>query len=119
MAAPRLPRMPTTRSRRSRLTTAALAGGLVLAPLGACSLSSDSVSCSGTSCTLTLSGTGATAKVLGYQLAFAGTEGGKASLSLGDRSVSCTSGQSVDAGPLTLQCSKVTSDSVELRASLG
>ena len=39
--------------------------------------------------------------------------------SIGDRSVSCTQGQSVDAGPLTLSCSEVTADSVKLTAKLG
>jgi hypothetical protein len=111
--------MPTTSSPRIRLATGLLAGGLLLGPLTACSFSSDSVSCSGTSCSVTLKGDGAKAKVLGYELALAGTDGNRASLKVGDRSVSCTSGQSVDAGPLRLECSSVTDESVQLRASLG
>jgi hypothetical protein len=92
---------------------------LTLAPLTACSFSSDSVSCSRTSCSVTLSGDGAKARVLGHQLAFGGTDSGRASITVGDRTVSCTSGQSIDAGPLTLECTRVTGTSVELRASLG
>jgi hypothetical protein len=33
--------------------------------------------------------------------------------------VSCAEGESVSAGPLTLKCSKVTDEGVELTASLG
>ena len=109
----------TPSTSRARWGAGLLAGGLLLGPLAGCSFSSDSVSCSGGSCSVTLKGNGAKAKVLGYQLAFAGTDGGTAKLTVGNRSVSCTSGQSVDAGPLRLECSSVTDDSVELRASLG
>ena len=104
---------------RARSVAGLLAGGLLLVPLTACSMNSDAVSCSGTSCSVTLTGSGATAKVLGSELAFAGTQGSRASLKVGDRSVTCTAGQSVSAGPLRLECATVTDDSVELRASLG
>jgi hypothetical protein len=109
---------PSTRP-RGRLAAGLLSGGLLLSALAACSFSSDSASCSGGSCSVTLSGDGAKVRVLGYQVAFAGTDAGRAQLTVGDRSVSCAAGQSVDAGPLRLECAEVTDDSVQLRASLG
>jgi hypothetical protein len=96
------------------------AAGLLLAlPLAACSSTTSATSCSGATCSVTLTGSGSSVDVLGQHLAFAGTQGGTASISIGDRSVSCTQGQSVDAGPLTLSCSEVTADSVKLTAKLG
>src|SRR5436309_12153591 len=96
------------------------AAGLLLAlPLAACSSTTSATSCSGVTCSVTLTGSGSSVDVLGQHLAFAGTQGGTASISIGDRSVSCTQGQSVDAGPLTLSCSEVTADSVRLTAKLG
>ena len=92
------------------------AGVLLLLPLAACS--SDNVDCSGTTCTVTLEGDGAKASILGNDLAFVGTENGKATVSVGDASVSCAEGESVSAGPLQLQCTSVSDDSVELTASL-
>jgi hypothetical protein len=105
--------------RRARTAAVLVAGALSLAPVAACQANSDSVSCSGNSCSVTLSGDGAKAKVLGSTVAFAGTQNGTATVSVGGHDVSCTQGQSVDAGPLHLECAKVTDDSVELRASLG
>jgi spore coat protein U-like protein len=95
-----------------------LAGGLALAALGACSFSSENVSCSGTSCTVTLTGDGAEAEILGTTLSFGGTENGQASLTVAGVSVSCTEGESVAADPLRLECTSVDEDSVELTASL-
>jgi hypothetical protein len=109
---------PSTRP-RVRLAAGLLCGALLLPPLAACSFSSDSVSCSGGSCSVTLTGDGAKVRVLGYQVAFAGTDGGLARLSVGDRAVSCSAGQNIDAGPLRLECAEVADDSVRLRASLG
>jgi hypothetical protein len=111
--------MPTPSTKRSaRIVPGLLAGALVLAPLTACSFSSDDVSCSGSSCTVTLSGDGAKAEILGTTLTFAGVENGKATLSVAGASVSCGEGETVSAGPLRLECSSVTGDSVELTASL-
>jgi hypothetical protein len=103
--------------RRARMLAGTAAGVLLLLPLAACS--SDNVSCSGTSCTATLSGDGAKASILGNDLAFAGTEDGRATLSLGDSSVSCAEGESVSAGPLSITCTTVTEDSVEFTAKVG
>ena len=100
---------------RARIAAAAL----VLLPLAACSLGSDNVSCSGTTCTVTLSGDGAKATILGNDLAFGGVENGRATLRVGDANVSCAQGESVSAGPLSITCSTVTEDSVELTASAG
>jgi hypothetical protein len=106
-------------SSRSRRVAGLLAGAVALLPLAACQVNSDNVSCSGSSCSVTLTGDGTNATVLGKSLAFAGTSGGRATLSVGDSQVSCAEGQSVSAGPLRLACTKVTDNSVELTASLG
>src|SRR5690349_10530234 len=106
-------------TRPARLAATVLAGGLLLAPLAACNVTSDSVSCSGTSCSVTLSGDGAKADLLNATLAFGGVDNGRATLRVGDHEVSCAQGESVDAGPLTLECTEVTEDSVKLTASLG
>ena len=108
---------PTPMPRATR-TAAALLAGLSLAGLSACTLTSNNVQCTTSSCTVTLSGDGAEADILGTTLAFAGTENGRASLSVGGTSVSCGQGESVSAGPLSLECTSVTDDSVELTASL-
>jgi len=97
---------------------APLFAGALLLPLSACSFSANGVSCSASSCTVTLSGDGAEAEVLGTTLSFAGVQDGRATLSVGGASVSCAEGESVSAGPLDLECSSVTDDSVELTASL-
>ena len=104
-------------TRRARLAAGASAGLLLLLPLAACS--SDNVDCSGTTCTVTLSGDGAKASILGNDLAFAGTQDGRATLSVGDAEVSCAEGESVSAGPLSLTCTEVTDDGVELTAKAG
>lgn len=98
------------------LAAGVLAGALALA---GCSLSSDNVSCSGTKCTATLSGDGASAEMLGQKLEFAGTKDGRATLGVGDASVSCAEGESVSAGPLSVTCTSVTDGAVKVTASLG
>ena len=110
--------MPTTRSDATRLAAPVLAGGLLLASLAGCSFNSHSVSCSGSSCSVTLKGDGASAEILGTDLAFGGVQDGRATLRVGDNEVSCAQGESVSAGPLSLECTAVTEDSVELSASL-
>ena len=54
-----------------------------------------------------------------FAVTFGGVQDGRASLGVGDVSVSCAEGETVTAGPLQLQCTSVTDDSVELSASLG
>jgi hypothetical protein len=102
-------------ARAARVATGVLAGTLALT---GCSLSSDNVSCSGAKCTVTLSGDGASAEILGQKLEFAGTKDGRATLGVGDASVSCAEGESVSAGPLSVTCTSVTDSAVELTASL-
>ena len=110
--------MPIRPDRTLRVLTGAAAGALLLLPLAACG-SDDGVSCSGRTCTATLQGDDAKVSILGNDLAFAGTQDGKASLSVGDAQVSCAQGEKVSAGPLTLTCTEVTADSVKVSASLG
>jgi hypothetical protein len=74
--------------------------------------------CSGTSCSVTISGDAQTS-VLGTQISLGDVQDGRATLSVGDRQVSCSQGESVSAGPLELKCTTVTDDSVTLTASLG
>jgi hypothetical protein len=104
---------------RTRLAAGLLAGGLALVPLAGCSFGSENVSCGPRSCSVTLEGNGAEAKILGTTLAFGGVQDGRATLSVGTTQVSCSEGESVTAGPLDLECSSVSEDSVELTASLG
>jgi hypothetical protein len=103
--------------RAARGVVGATAGVLLLLPLAACS--SDNVDCSGTTCTVTLEGDGAKASILGNDLAFVGTENGEATVSVGDASVSCSEGESVTAGPLSITCTSITENSLELTAKAG
>jgi hypothetical protein len=109
---------PRPRSAAARAAALLLAAGISLGAVSACTLTSDNVSCSGSSCTVSLTGDGAKADILGNALTFAGVKDGRATLSVGDNSISCAQGEKVSAGPLTLECTKVTDKSVELTASL-
>ena len=104
---------------RTRTAAGFLLAGLALAPLTACTLSSDNVSCTTSSCTATLSGDGAKAEILGTTLEFGGVQDGRATHGVGDASVSCAEGEKVSAGPLSVTCTSVTEDAVEVTASLG
>ena len=106
-------------SAHGRLAAGLLAGALAAVPLAGCTLSSQNVSCMTNRCSVTLSGDGAEAEILGTTLTLAGVQDGRASLSVGNASVSCGEGENVTAGPLSLECTSVTEDSVELTASLG
>jgi hypothetical protein len=109
--------MSSTTSTRIARTAAGLAvSGLLLT---GCSLSSDNVSCSGKSCTATLSGDAAKAEILGTTVKFSGVENGRATLGVGDKSISCAEGESISAGPLSVTCTSVTDDAVKLTAKLG
>ena len=102
-----------------RATAGLLAGGLSLAALSGCTITSNNVSCSGSTCSVTLSGEGAEAEIFNTGLSYGGTADGRASVSVGSTSVSCAEGESVSAGPLQLECTEVSDDSVTLSASLG
>lgn len=138
--------MGTRLSRRSAIV---LAGGLALAPLAACTgaeentgssaLTSASegvesatsaaasaaesvdgnVDCSGSSCTVSLSPDAAEVEVLGTRLAYEGVQDGEATIAVGNRTVTCSEGESVEAGPLTLECTTISADSISMTASLG
>ena len=110
---------PTTTPRTARLAAGLLAGGLTLVSLAGCSFTSNNVTCSTSSCSVTLTGDGAEADILGTTLSFGGIQDGRASLSVGGASVSCAEGESVGAGPLSVTCTTVGDDSVEITASLG
>ena len=103
---------------RTRLAAGLLAGGLALVPLAGCSFTSNGVSCSGSACTVTLNGDGSEVDILGQTVTLGGVQDGRATISVGGASVSCGAGESVAAGPLSLECTSVTDGSVELRASL-
>jgi hypothetical protein len=109
--------MSSPHVRAARLAAGVLAGALALT---GCSLSSDNVSCSGTKCTATLSADDASADILGTKVEFAGTStDGRATLGVGDASVSCAEGENISAGPLSVTCTKVSEGLVEITASLG
>jgi hypothetical protein len=110
--------LSTSNVRAARISAGVLAGALTLAPLAGCTFTSNNVSCSGGSCTATLSGEGAEAEILGTKLEFAGTQDGRATLGVAGASVSCAEGESVAAGPLSVTCTSVTDDAVEITASL-
>lgn len=77
------------------------------------------VDCSGTSCSVTLSGNGAEADILGTRVALGAVENGQATVRVGDRELACSQGERVSAGPLTIECTTVSEDSVTMTASLG
>ena len=103
----------------TRLAAGLLAGAVALAALTGCTFSSDNVSCSGSSCTVTLSGDGAEAEILGNTVSFGGVQDGRASLGVGGTEVSCAEGERVSAGPLSIECTSVTDDEVQLTATVG
>src|SRR5688500_17060650 len=107
--------MPSTPT--SRRAAGLLAGGVALAALTGCTFSSNNVSCTTSSCTATLSGDGAEAEILGTTVSLGSVQDGRASLSVAGASVSCAEGESATAGPLALECTSVTEDSVELTVS--
>ena len=108
----------TSTTRLPRIAAGLLTGSLPIAALTGCSFTSDNVSCSTSSCSVTLEGDGAEADILGTTLSFGGVQDGRASLSVGGASVSCVEGEAVTAGPLQLECSNISGNSVELTASL-
>jgi hypothetical protein len=77
------------------------------------------VDCSGTSCSVTLPGDGTEVQVLGTAIKLGAVETGRATLGVGGKDVSCSQGEKVSAGPLTLECTTVSTDRVTLKASLG
>jgi hypothetical protein len=101
-----------------RLAAVLLAGALVLVPVAGCSFTSNGFSCSGSSCSVTLRGEGSEVDVLGTTLTLGSVQDGRASITVAGATVSCGEGENVTAGPLSLECTGVSGDSVELTASL-
>jgi hypothetical protein len=79
----------------------------------------DAVDCSGTTCSVTLGADARSVDILGTTVSFGGVQDGEATFSVGDREVSCTEGQTVEAGPLSMECTTVSADGVTFTASLG
>jgi hypothetical protein len=138
--------MGMTHSRRSAAVV--LAGGLFLVPLAGCTgdeentgssvltqaedaaedatsqaedavdAADEAVDCSGDSCTVTVSPDAGEVEVLGTTLSYNGVEDGEATIMVGDETVTCAEGDSVEAGPLTLECTTVSDESVSLTATM-
>ena len=137
------------RTQRQKLTIGALTAGLLVLPLAACTGNEDvpdsstlssagsaassatsaassaaeevseAVDCSGHSCSVTLDADAAEVEVLGTTISFGGVSNGEATFSVGDREISCAEGDSAEAGPLSIECTTVSEDSVTFTASLG
>ncbi|GAB3365510.1 hypothetical protein [Modestobacter lapidis] len=80
---------------------------------------SSGVDCSGTSCSVTLAGDGTEVEVLGTTISLGQVDGDRATISVAGQEASCSQGEEVSAGPLTLECTTVAPDGVTLTASLG
>lgn len=100
----------------SRTAAGLLASGLTLGALGGCSFTSNGVTCSTSSCSVTLSGEGSEVEVFGNTITLGSVQDGRASIDVGGASVSCAEGEAVAAGPLTVECTSITEDAVELTA---
>lgn len=139
--------MGTSHSRTARALV--LAGGLVLVPITACTGNEETtgtsvlteaedavesatsaagsaaedvdsnVDCSGDSCTVTLSPDADEVEVLGTTVSYDGVEDGEATMTVGDETVSCAEGDTVEAGPLSLECTTVSEDELSFTATLG
>ncbi|MGY1740797.1 MULTISPECIES: hypothetical protein [unclassified Blastococcus] len=108
-----------TTIRKGSLTGAVLAAGLGVLSLAGCSFTTENFSCDTDSCTVKLSGDGAEVDLpIGPTISLGGVSDGRASISVGGASVSCAEGESVSAGGLSLECTSVTDDQVELTATL-
>jgi hypothetical protein len=102
----------------TRAAAGLLAGGLALGALGGCSFTSNGVTCTTSSCTVTLNGDGAEVDVFGNTVSLESVQDGRAGLQVGNASVTCAEGESVAAGPLSVECTSVSENSVELTATL-
>lgn len=103
-------------TRTARLAGAVLAGGIGLLTLTGCG---ESLSCGPTSCTVTLDGAGAQVEVLNTTIRLGSVEDGRATIGVGEVSVSCAEGERVSAAGLSLECTTVSTEEVQLTASLG
>ena len=74
------------------------------------------VSCREDACTVTLAGAGSLARVFDTTIAFVAIRDRAATLRVADEEVVCREGAGVAAGPLRLECTGVTEDTVEFTA---
>ncbi|MCZ2818312.1 hypothetical protein [Modestobacter sp. VKM Ac-2984] len=77
------------------------------------------VECTGSSCVVTLSGDGTEVEVLGQTVTLGQVENGQATVGIAGQEVSCSEGETVSAGPLSLECTTVTPENVVMTATLG
>lgn len=109
---------PTTSASADAGTATPTSGSAATGSPGTATPTDTGVNCSGNSCSVTVSGH-AQVEVLGTTIRLGAVQDGQATFGIGDRQVSCRQGDSVSAGPLRLQCTTVTPDSVTFTASLG
>ena len=108
-----------TTTRNARLAGILLTAGVGLLTVAGCSFTSENFSCDTSSCSVTLSGDGAEVDLpIGPTISLGGVQDGRASINVGGAAVSCAEGESVSAGGLSLECTSVTDDEVQLSASL-
>src|SRR3712207_2362417 len=96
----------------TRTAAGLLAGGLTLGALGGCTFTSNGVTCSTSSCSVTLDGEGSEVEVFGNTITLGSVQDGRASIQVGGASASCAEGESVAAGPLSVECTSITEDAV-------
>jgi hypothetical protein len=79
----------------------------------------NSVDCSLSECTVTLAGDGAEVEVLGNTVSLGSVQDGRATIGVAGNEFSCSQGESISAGPLSIECTTVTPQGIALTASLG
>ncbi len=95
------------------------AGGGATGSSSAGADSSTGIDCSGTSCTLTFGGDGTEVDVLGTTVRLGQVADGQATIGVAGNELTCTEGETVSAGPLTVECTTIGEDRVVLTTSLG
>ncbi len=74
------------------------------------------VNCVNDTCSVTMGGSGTTVGIFDTTIAFGSISNGRATLRVDGRDVSCTAGQTITAGSVTLTCTEVTADTVSFTA---
>ncbi|MQA32156.1 hypothetical protein [Modestobacter roseus] len=77
------------------------------------------VDCSGSSCSVTLAGEGAEVDVFGTTVTLGQLQDGRATVGVAGQEISCSEGEGVSAGPLSLECTTITDGSITMTATLG
>ncbi len=81
--------------------------------------SSTGVDCSGTSCTITFGGDGTEVDVLGTTVRLGQVTDGQARIGIAGNDLTCSEGETISAGPLSVECTTISPETVVLNASLG